>query len=139
METKEAPPALREVVAVVVRNGDDICLVRRSRAVSSDAGLWHCVTGYLEPGCVPLHQGLAELAEEIGIDATAVTHLSGCLLILDGWTVHVFEVEIGHRTIALNWENDDYCWTTPERATERSIVSWLPDVLATLPRRISAR
>ncbi len=46
-----------------------VCLLRRSRRVGSDAGLWHCITGYLESGASPEMQARTELFEETGLSA----------------------------------------------------------------------
>ena len=45
------PP--RAVVAVVVEWRGRIALFKRSQSVGHERGLWHCITGYLEPGVPP--------------------------------------------------------------------------------------
>src|SRR4051794_36125563 len=43
-------PPTRIVVAVIVQWRGLVALFRRSQAVRHDQGLWHCITGYVEPG-----------------------------------------------------------------------------------------
>src|SRR5690349_21785110 len=57
----------REVVATVVQWRGRIALFKRSQFVGHECGLWHCITGYLEPHVTPEQQALTELEEEAGL------------------------------------------------------------------------
>jgi NADH pyrophosphatase NudC (nudix superfamily) len=63
----------RTVIACFLRHEQKICLLKRSQAVGSSPGRWHCVTGFVEPGIVPLDQVMTEVLEETGLNADAVT------------------------------------------------------------------
>lgn len=128
--------SVREVVAGVVRDGERICLLRRSMSVQSDRGLWHCVTGHLAPGASPRAQMLVELREELGLLPEQIRTLrSGSVLQLsDGkgmWKVHTFEVGTPERDFTLNWENDGFVWTAPGNVPAEC-VTWLADVIASI-------
>jgi 8-oxo-dGTP pyrophosphatase MutT (NUDIX family) len=120
----------RHVVAAVLLDGDDVCLLRRSQAVTSDRGLWHCVTGYLQPHRPPFAQTLCEISEETGLRAHELQGLGGDVLMIGGWTVHVHRFGVQHRRVRLNWENDAYRWVHASHPTELPVVPWLPQVLA---------
>jgi NUDIX domain len=62
-----------EIVLVVLRRGDRICLARRSEQVATSRGLWSVVTGYVEPGVVPLAHARKELVEELGLNSAELS------------------------------------------------------------------
>lgn len=126
----------REIVAGVVTNGEDMCLVRRSAKVASDRGLWHCITGYLEPQVSPRRQILDELREELGLAANEITGLTcfSPVSIVDRrytWIIHPFAVMTQKQDFVLNWENDDFRWLKTSELPRRC-VPWLSDVLASI-------
>lgn len=140
-----AAPAPRVVVATVLRHGDSTALLRRSALVGSDRGLWHCVTGFVEPGWNPTAQARLELSEEAGLDDAATGRLvAGRTLALadhtgHGWQVHTFRLEVATRDVRLNWEHDAVRWIADDEPHDLPCVSWLDQVLtATLPTRRSA-
>ena len=127
---------VREIVAGVVTDGSEICLVRRSMTVESDPGLWHCVTGYLENGNSPRAQIMIELQEELGLLPADIRSLrEGAELRLSEagslWVVHTFEVTTSLRRFTLNWENDGYAWLAIGDLPAKS-VEWLDNVLASV-------
>lgn len=126
----------RRIVAVVLTHGDGMCLLRRSSLVGSDRGLWHCITGYLEPDQDPDRQALDELIEETGQSASDLRSFqpTGVLTLPDGrtgtWQVMVYRAETRRRTVRLNWENDHVAWTRWDAAQSRfDLVPWLDDVM----------
>ena len=130
---------VREVVAGVVTDGERICLVHRSTSVTSDPGLWHCVTGYRQPGVSPRQQLLTELNEELKLrpdDIVAVKSGAPLRLADAGalWIVHCFTVVVGSGDFRLNWENDRFAWVALDSpfAASYPAVTWLPDVLRSL-------
>jgi len=128
----EQPRIRRDVVACVVRDGADVCLVRRSALVSHDRGRWHCVTGYLERRTQPSEAMLAELSEELGLTADRVDALRAgqVLRYVDDrvvWVVHTFVARTRQRRFRLNWENDSYAWVR-NRSVPHPQVWWLADV-----------
>jgi ADP-ribose pyrophosphatase YjhB (NUDIX family) len=127
----------REVVAIAVEWRGRVGLFRRSSSVAHDQGLWHCITGYLEPGATPAQQALTELHEETGLGVVDLESLvEGDVLELadsDGhtWTVHTFRAVTTRRRLVLNEEHDAYKWVDV-RAVPRfaNQVGWLATVLA---------
>lgn len=122
----------RHVVACVVTHGERTCLLRRSQQVSSERGLWHCVTGYLEPGLSARSCVRKELHEELALGRADVVRLeSGPRLRypLDDtcWLVHTFRAEVAREDVRLNWENDEARWTSVPHE-QSGAVWWLSDV-----------
>jgi hypothetical protein len=129
------PP--RSVVALLLTDGDRLCLLRRSRAVGSDRGRWHCVAGFLDDRRDPAGHALVELAEETGLGpADLRSFRAGPVLELPdahggSWRIWMFRAEVRHRRIRLNWEHDAGCWVAWQRAADdgRELVPWLADVV----------
>src|SRR5438046_9901310 len=110
----------RAVVACFLRYGGQICLLKRSQAVGSSAGRWHCLTGYLEPGIPPLEQVLTEIAEETGFEADTVTlAASPAPLRIERpsqgwvWVSYPFRFDAPSPTLSLDWEHDEDRWIDP--------------------------
>lgn len=140
------------VVAVVLGWRGRIGLFKRSREVGHDAGLWHCITGYLDIGDatdsadttaeedLARAQALLELFEETGVAVgDLVDFRSGPVLELadargDHWRVHTFRAETERRHLRLNWEHDTYRWVSPQSVARfDGQVPWLRDVMAEVP------
>jgi 8-oxo-dGTP pyrophosphatase MutT (NUDIX family) len=128
------PP--RAVVAVVVEWRGRIALFKRSQSVGHERGLWHCITGYLEPGVSPRQQALVELEEEAGLtlpDLAGFEPGEPLLISDDGgnpWLVHTFTAVSLRRRLTINDEHDAYRWTVPSKISRFSNrVPWLDIVL----------
>ena len=125
----------RHVVACVLRHAGRIALLKRSQAVRSSPGRWHCVTGFLEPGVLPLEQAMTEIAEETGLDARTV-RLVGAPEPLrmerpsQGWVwvVYPFLFEAASPSLRLDWEHDEYRWIDPSDLDASDCVPWIRDV-----------
>lgn len=134
----ETPPvaAGHAVVAVVIEWRGKIALLKRSRDRDHERGLWHCITGYLEPGASPKQQALEELLEETGLHAAHLLDLrAGPRLVIndanaDPWLVHTFTAVTSRRRLEIGREHDSCRWTAPEKV-KRFVnrVSWLDSVL----------
>ncbi|MET3812535.1 NUDIX domain-containing protein [Arthrobacter sp. UYEF3] len=130
----DCPP--RTVVAVVIEWHGRIGLFKRSQSVGHDRGLWHCITGYLEPATSPRQQALAELEEEAGLSFGDLAGFQpGEPLLLpdeDGnpWLIHTFTAVSSRRRLTLNDEHDGFRWTLPSKISRFSNrVPWLDTVL----------
>jgi 8-oxo-dGTP pyrophosphatase MutT (NUDIX family) len=132
----------RAVVAVVLTWRERVGLFKRSSLVRYDAGAWHCITGYLDPGRSSLQQAAEELWEETGLGIVNLERLeAGPVLRLpdarDGqpWIVHTFRATTRERRLTLNWEHDRYRWVRPAQVRRfDGQVPWLADVLAAATR-----
>jgi hypothetical protein len=137
---REKHAALRpafQVVAAVLTHQGRICLLRRSALVSSDAGLWHCVTGYLPAAAEPIRHAQLEVAEEAGI-AAACLEVAGAAVLdqygPDGrlWRIHSFHFRTATPAVNLNWEHDAACWVWPDEMHRLPTVRWFGAVLKAL-------
>ncbi|MBR8640473.1 NUDIX domain-containing protein [Streptomyces tuirus] len=130
------------VVAVVLSWRGRVGLFKRSRDVGHDAGLWHCITGYLDGSRSADEEGsaraqaLLELFEETGIAVTDLVGFRGgrVLELSDDrgghWRVYTFRAETERRLLRLNWEHDAYRWVPPQSVARfDGQVPWLRDVL----------
>jgi ADP-ribose pyrophosphatase YjhB (NUDIX family) len=129
----------RAVVACFLRHGEKICLLKRSQAVGSARGQWHCVSGFLEPGVLPLEQALTEIQEETGLLDDAVSLVAAPPPIRierpsQGWVwiVHPFLFDAVSPELRLDWEHDEYRWIEPGELATSDCVAWLPVVWAAL-------
>lgn len=127
---------MRHVVAVIVQRHQKIALFRRARRDIHDAGLWHCITGFIEPGNTANQQVYAELREETGLTANDLTSFNtGPQLKFNDehgvqWVVHTFVVQTLRRRLVLDWEHDTYRWTAVPKAKRFcNRVSWLDEVI----------
>jgi 8-oxo-dGTP pyrophosphatase MutT (NUDIX family) len=125
----------RAVVAVFLRHGGQICLLKRSSAVGSAPGRWHCVTGFLEPGIEPLEQALTEIVEETGLEGGSVTLIaSPAPLRIERpeqgwvWVIHPFLFDVSSPELQLDWEHDEYRWIDPADLETADCVAWARDV-----------
>jgi 8-oxo-dGTP pyrophosphatase MutT (NUDIX family) len=125
----------RPVIASFLRHEGKICLLKRSQAVGSSPGRWHCVTGFLEPGIEPLEQVMTELLEETGLAADAVTLIgSPEPLRIERpsqgwvWVIHPFLFDVATPDLRLDWEHDEYRWIEPVELDTSDCVPWIRDV-----------
>ncbi|WP_269788591.1 NUDIX domain-containing protein [Streptomyces sp. 8ZJF_21] len=127
----------RQVVAVILMWRGRIGLFKRSGSVQHDAGLWHCITGYLDADNDLVRQAIQEIWEETLLPARALEQLTAgpTLRLADprggpDWTVHTFLARTGQRRLTLNWEHNAYRWVRPWKLAQfDGQVAWLTDVL----------
>lgn len=130
----DCPP--RAVVAVVIEWRGRVALFKRSQSVGHDHGLWHCITGYLEPATSPRQQALVELEEETGLTSEDLDNFQPGepLLIADQdgnpWLIHTFLAAANRSHLTLNNEHDAFRWTLRSKISRFSNrVPWLDPVL----------
>ena len=126
-----------EVVAVVLTWRGRIGLFKRSHAVHSDRGLWHCISGYVDPGCSPVSQAIKEVYQETGLGVSELkqVRIGPALPLPDprggSWIVHTFRADTERRRLDLNWEHDDYRWVKPQNVRRfAGRVEWLDQVVS---------
>jgi len=131
----------RPVVACILRHAGRIALLKRSQAVGSAPGRWHCVTGFVEEGIGPLDQALTELDEETGLasDAMRLVAAPPPLRIerpAQGWVwvIHPFLFETASPELRLDWEHDEYRWIDPLDLAATDCVPWVRTVWEALER-----
>jgi ADP-ribose pyrophosphatase YjhB (NUDIX family) len=129
----------RAVVACFLRYGDKICLLKRSQAVGSARGRWHCVSGFVEPGIGPLEQALAEIGEETGLQGRAIRLAAAPAPIrverpTQGWVwiIYPFLFDTASPDLRLDWEHDAYRWIEPSELDATDCVPWLSLVWSAL-------
>ncbi|MFN8632760.1 MAG: NUDIX domain-containing protein [Chloroflexota bacterium] len=125
----------RAVVACFLRHDGKICLLKRSEAVGSSPGRWHCVTGFLEPDVLPLEQAMTEIVEETGLQVSAVRLVDAPEPLRyerpgQGWVwiVHPFLFDVTSPSLQLDWEHDEYRWIEPSELETTDCVPWIRDV-----------
>ncbi|MET0378402.1 MAG: NUDIX domain-containing protein [Spongiibacteraceae bacterium] len=129
------------VVAAVLTRQNRICLFQSSNLVSGDAGLWHCITGYLPHGVDPDTQVLTEIEEESGINCSELTLRKRAVIELMAsnqhrWEIHAFHFDSSTESIMLNWEHTAYSWVEPKTLSGHATVHWLDDILQILSVQI---
>ncbi|WP_079038911.1 NUDIX domain-containing protein [Streptomyces sp. NBRC 110028] len=137
----------RQVVAVILMWRGRIGLFKRSGSVQHDAGLWHCITGYLDADSDPVRQAIQEIWEETLLPARALEQLTAgpTLRLADprggpDWTVHTFLACTSQRRLTLNWEHKAYRWVRPWKLSQfDGQVAWLTDVLRAVASLPSAK
>jgi 8-oxo-dGTP pyrophosphatase MutT (NUDIX family) len=93
------------------------------------------VTGFLEPGVLPLEQAMMEIVEETGLAAETV-RLVGAPAPLrierpgQGWVwvVYPFLFDADSPSLRLDWEHDEYRWIDPADLESSDCVPWIRDV-----------
>ena len=135
----------RIVIAIILEWRGKLALFKRSRSVGHDAGLWHCITGYVEAGTAPKVQAAQELSEETGLRASEVIGfcLGPVLTITDvqqrSWVVHTYVVRTFRKRLSVNYEHDSYRWIARHKVMRFSNrVPWLDDVLDATGHLITA-
>ncbi len=127
----------RAVVACILRHAGRIALLKRSQAVASAPGRWHCVTGFVDDGVGPLDQALTELDEETGLAGQAVRLVAAPPPLRierpeQGriWVIHPFLFETASPELRLDWEHDEYRWIDPSDLATTDCVPWVRTVWA---------
>lgn len=133
--------ATAPVLSCVVRRGEHIVLLKRSKNVGSYKGWWHIVGGYLDNlGIAAEQQALIELQEELGIQKEVVAGVRTAepFEVFDPdvgktWKIHPVLAEVrGDPPIALNWEHTEYRWVRPSEVPSYRLIPTVPEVLRRL-------
>ncbi|WP_435317076.1 NUDIX domain-containing protein [Haloarchaeobius sp. TZWSO28] len=115
------------VVTAFLRNEGTVLLLRRSDAVGTYTGQWGGVSGFAEDA--PDEQVLVEIAEETGLDETAVELIGTGTPVrftdeeLDrNWVVHPYLFDCETQDVTLSDEHDEYEWVSPTEIPRRDAV-----------------
>lgn len=126
-----------EIVAAMLTHRGRLGLFRRSQLVTGDVGRWHCITGFLPQGTLPLDHAMVEVLEELGIAEQALRQVGDKVIDMQDehgqhWRIHAFHFESSTDCVQLNWENDRACWIAFDQMHTLSIVHWLPRLVGEL-------
>ncbi len=128
---------IRPVVSCLVRNEDQILILRRSDKVGSFRQYWSCVSGYVEKNEKPSKTAVREVSEETCIPPSLLQLLRSAgpfysevdELIFES---HWFLFESLTRKIDLDWEHDEYDWISPLDLPSYKSVPWLSALASVL-------
>ena len=129
----------RPVVACILRHEGRIALLKRSQAVGSSPGRWHCITGFIEGGTGPLEQALTEIGEETGLSGDGIALVTAPPPICierphQGWVwvIYPFLFDTLSPDLRLDWEHDEYRWIDASELVSMDVVPWVLTVWASL-------
>lgn len=123
------------IVTSILRNGNEILILKRSPRTKTMQNLWAGISGYLEPSEDLLSRALVEIYEE--------TKINGKELILDKIlnqiTINIkpdltliiqpFYFLSSTRTLLLNWEHTEFRWINSYDLDNYKFVPMLKEIL----------
>jgi 8-oxo-dGTP pyrophosphatase MutT (NUDIX family) len=122
---------IRPVISCLLKHGQEVLILKRSKHVGSFQGYWSCISGYLEAGEDPQHTAYREVFEETQLQESTIleTIYAGPFypeaddVIFE---THWFLLETNTKEITLDWEHDECRWVIPEKFSDYQVVPWLP-------------
>ena len=128
-----ADQSRHQVVAALVRRGNQILVARRCLSRAWWPGVWDLPGGHVEPGEDPRAALVRELAEELGITATVTGPPLGRVedeeMVMDVWPVHRWEGEVANTAPG---EHDALAWVDAAGAAAlEPATAYLADLVAT--------
>ncbi len=118
------------VVSCVVKHGDKILIVKRSRDIKYYPNLWNGIGGFIDDEKSLEEKIMEELDEEAGIkenDIISIKH--GQIFDMDDpsigktWIIHPALVEVSTDKITLDWEAEEYKWIDPSELGNMEIAA----------------
>ncbi len=135
-DKSEAP-----VMNSIVKFGDKILLLKRSKKLKFYPDCWSGVSGFLDDNKSVEEKAKEELKEEIGIGENDILSVKqgGMFQRIDAdynkkWLVHPVLVEVKTDKIRLNWEADDYRWVELEEIKNFELIPGFETLLGKLIR-----
>lgn len=128
------------VLNVVVRGGEEILLLKRSRAVGAYQERWHVIGGYLDDRTPSTEKALRELEEETGIPRAAVgaVRAAEAFEIFDPdvgktWVIHPVLLDLPEQPdVHLDWEHTEARWVRPQEVVQYDPLPGLAEALRRL-------
>lgn len=127
------------VINCVVKYGDKILIVQRSKKLNFYPGYWNGVAGFLDDYKSLEEKVKEEVREELGL---SLKDIKGIKLgeIFDQeepkykktWIVHPVLVEINTNKIKLDWEAENYKWVKPSGIKNLKLLPGFDKVLKKL-------
>ena len=125
------------VATSILKNSDEILILKRSEKVGSFQGYWSGCSGYVEKNETPEETSLKEIREETGIEEKQLK-----LLVIGNvhrvekdtgtWLIHPYLYETNTKTIKLDWENDEHVWIKKEELEKYKFVPGLDIIIENL-------
>ena len=125
------------VATSILKNSDEILILKRSEKVGSFQGYWSGCSGYIEKNETPEETSLKEIKEETGIEEKQLK-----LLVIGNvqrvekntgtWLIHPYLYETNTKTIKLDWENDEHVWIKKEELEKYKFVPGLDIIIENL-------
>ena len=122
------------VATSILKNSDEILILKRSEKVGSFQGYWSGCSGYVEKNETPEETSLKEIREETGIEEKQLK-----LLVIGDvhrvekdtgmWLIHPYLYETDTKTVKLDWENDEYVWIKKEELEKYKFVPELDKII----------
>lgn len=123
---------MQKSATVAVIHSNKVLLLRRGPTAKWKAGRYCLPGGKLEKGETLKDGALRELFEETSI-VTYRDSLTPITVEYKGrYDKIVFVTNLDHNNVTLNWEHDDYIWTTKDAAYDYPLVPGLPTTISTL-------
>lgn len=112
------------VVAVFLKNGNRILILKRSDKVGTYRNQWSIVVGYFDELESVIEKGLSEVKEETGVKRDLISSIKAKSIYLyqierEGveYVSHLLLAELEKKPkIELNWEHTDYKWIKTKEA-----------------------
>lgn len=127
------------VVNCVVKCGEKILLLHRSKELRFYPDYWHCVGGFLDDGKPPIEKAREELREELGIEAGDIVSMREGqaferkdALYGKTWVIHPVLAEVKSDKVRLDWEAEEYRWVLPSEVKKFKLVEGFERVLEIL-------
>ena len=129
-----------KIVTSVLRNSEDILLLKRREKGKSMKNLWAGISGIIEDNEKPIKRAKIEILEEVGIEESDITLMKeGNKILIESpqyvnhqWEVYPFLFSCSNKEIKLNWENSDSRWIRINELNNFTTVPSLDRVLARL-------
>jgi predicted aconitase with swiveling domain/8-oxo-dGTP pyrophosphatase MutT (NUDIX family) len=113
------------VVTCILRHEGRILILKRSKKVSTNQGMWAGVSGYIEKGESPLQTASKEISEETALTDFKLLKSGDMLRVRSGyriWCIHPFLFESSSPEVTIDWEHTDYRWIDPSDIDDATTV-----------------
>ncbi|MDP3727705.1 MAG: NUDIX domain-containing protein [bacterium] len=124
------------VINCVVKHGERILLVERSKDLKFYPGCWNGISGFLDDGRSLEEKVRDELSEELGMPSDAIASIRlGTIFDQEApelgktWIVHPVLVEVKTDQVRLDWEAQGFRWVTPDEAKTFNLLPGFDRVL----------
>jgi len=132
------------VINCVLKYGNKILVVRRSKTLNFYPGYWNGISGFLDDNKSFYQKVLAEIKEETGIPERQIKKIRPGEIFhkeekkyKKTWIIHPVLIEVATDKIKLDWEATDHKWVTLKEAKKLKLLPGFGSVLRNLSQWIS--